>query len=332
MKLLFIGDPHLKISRFELSKSFLKWVNEMVLEHNPDLLINLGDTFDTHAVVRSELMSEFRKHVLQVTKHVPYMYVLGNHDMYKPNDSKYHSLQTMADIPNFHVIDKPKSFSNAGITIVPYQHDASAFPTETLPICIAHQTFMGADFGFYRPENGVDSATISADLIVSGHIHKRQMFGKVIYPGTPYAQGIDDINQSKGLMMLDTETLEYIFIESPFPKWRGMKFDIREMTINDVHESLVSELNDSDNWVLEMTGPKAEIVGYLSSEQFLNVKGSRSIRIKPEYTDTMKRENTQIKSITPINIIEEYVDKIYSGTLDKGKIKTIAQKIFSEVK
>lgn len=277
-------------------------------------------------------MSEFRKHAVEIASLASYIYVLGNHDMYKPNDSTYHALQTMVDIPKFHVVDKVKSFEKAGITVVPYQPDAKNFPTTTLPICIAHQTFMGADFGFYRPEDGVDPKTISADIIISGHIHKRQMFDKVIYPGTPYAQNVDDINQSKGLMLLDSETYEYTFIDSPFPRWKGLRFDIREMSINDVHEDLERELNNTDNWVIEITGPKTEILGYINSKQFLMIKEDRSIRIKPEYTDTLKRENTQIKSITPSNIVEEYIDKIYSGTLDKGKIKTIAQKILNEVK
>jgi predicted MPP superfamily phosphohydrolase len=63
-KILLIGDVHLKITRFDLCKSFLNWLNLVIEQEKPDLVINLGDSFDSHAVLRSELMEEFKQHVL----------------------------------------------------------------------------------------------------------------------------------------------------------------------------------------------------------------------------------------------------------------------------
>ena len=104
-KILFIGDPHLKINNFEQSMSFLTWIEKVIDEVNPDIVCNLGDTFDTHAVVRSELISEFKMHVERITAKRPYWYVLGNHDQYKPKDAKYHALQCF-NINNFTIFDK----------------------------------------------------------------------------------------------------------------------------------------------------------------------------------------------------------------------------------
>src|SRR5665213_1935567 len=107
MKWKVIGDPHLKISKFDLSLQFLKWVGDTIEKHQPDMVINLGDTFDTHSVIRSEILSEFRKHVIRVGKVCPYFYVLGNHDFFKPTDSKYHALETFKGMHNFKVIERP---------------------------------------------------------------------------------------------------------------------------------------------------------------------------------------------------------------------------------
>src|SRR5210317_745108 len=182
MKILLIGDPHLKITKFNLAQEFLSWVNQVIKDQRPDMVINLGDTFHTHAVIRSEVVTEFKNHVSGVTKlGIPYYYILGNHDCYKPDDSKYHALQPF-DIENFHVIDEVTDVGN--MTMVPYIHDFDKFPTQTKSICVAHQQFVGCDYGYYRPDIGVDADKVSADIIISGHIHKRQMFGKVIYPGT----------------------------------------------------------------------------------------------------------------------------------------------------
>lgn len=331
-KILFIGDPHLKVTRLEICKTFLSWVIQVVAKYQPDMVVNLGDTFDTHAVVRSEIMGEFYQHVHQVTAYAPYKYILGNHDMFKPKDSTYHSLQTFKGIDDFTVVDTILHDKENGITWVPYQVASELFPTKTLPICVGHQTFLGADFGFYRPDDGVDPSTISAEVIISGHIHKRQSFDKVIYPGSPFAQGIDDINQAKGLMLFDTKTYEYEFIESPLPKWKGMRLSLDDMTVDEISESLKTELNSEDQFVIEITGPKAEIVGYLSSKEFLTLKEGKAIRVKPEYTDKLKRENTKIKSITLSDIVNEYVERVYSGSLDRSIIKTTAHEILNRIK
>jgi len=331
-KILFIGDPHLKVTKLETCKTFLSWVIKVIAKHKPDMVVNLGDTFDTHAVVRSEIMGEFRKHVEQVVALTPYTYILGNHDMFKPKDATYHALQTFKGINGFTVVDEIIHDKKNNITWVPYQVSSELFPTKTLPICVGHQTFIGADFGFYRPDDGVDPASISADVIISGHIHKRQSFDKVIYPGSPFAQGIDDINQAKGLMLFDTETYEYEFLESPLPKWKGMRLSLDEMSTDEITKSITAEVNSVDQFVIEVTGPKAEIIGYLSSKEFLTLKEGKSIRVKPEYTDKLKRENTKIKSITLSDIVDEYVDRVYAGSLDRSIIKTTAHEILNRIK
>lgn len=331
MNIMFIGDPHLKITRFELSCKFLTWVGEMVRLHQPDVVINLGDTFDTHSVVRSEILSQFRTHAKEISLLCPYFYILGNHDMYKPNDSKYHALQTMKDIKNFKVVDKILSLDDFGITMVPYIPDCKDFPLKTNPICIAHQTFVGADYGYYRPDVGVDADKMTAEIVISGHIHKRQTFGKVIYPGTPFAAGIDDINQDKGLMMFDTDTYDYSFIESPFPKWKGMKFELsQDCDISEVAKAVRYDTNTIDNWIIEIAGPRAEIVAYMDSSEIAKLKLDRSIRIKPEYNDKDKQMKVKIKSSSVPDIITEYVDRVYQGSIDKDVIKAKALEVLQK--
>lgn len=325
MKILFIGDPHLKISKFELSKKFLAWIAEVINQVSPDLVVNLGDTFDTHAVIRSEILYEFRKHV--ETCPVPYIYVLGNHDMYKPNDSKYHALQAF-NLDAFTVIDERTDIGD--ITYVPYIHDFENFPKDTKKICIAHQTFVGADYGYYRPDVGVDADKVAAEIIISGHVHKRQTFGKVHYPGTPFSHDLNDINQEKGVMLFDTETYQSEFLYSPFPRWRGMKIDMANMqSVDDLHTNIESNVNSTDNWVVDVTGPKAEILHYLDSKKWLNLQKKCSIRVRPTYTDTNRVERKKISAIRMSDIVCEYIDNIYSGTLDKSVLKDRAAQLLN---
>jgi len=328
-KVLFIGDPHLKISRFNLSKEFLSWVGGVIKKVNPDFVVNLGDTFDTHAILRSELLYEFKKHVEDCP--VPYIYLLGNHDMFKPNDSTYHALQSF-NIDHMRVIDTPTDIGN--ITFVPYMHDFLNFPKTTKPICVAHQTFVGADYGYYRPDVGVDADKISAEIIISGHVHKRQNFGKVHYPGTPFSHDITDIDQEKGIMLLDTDSYKIDFIYSPFPKWCGKKFEIDEsLSIDKLHKEIVSSIgsDNKNNWIIDITGPRAEIFSYLDSKKWSNLQKKYSIRARPTYIDNNKVEKKKISSINMSDIVCEYIDSIYSGSIEKTLLKDKAVQLLDNV-
>jgi DNA repair exonuclease SbcCD nuclease subunit len=325
MKILFIGDPHLKISKFDLSRKFLAWIAEVIDQVSPDLVVNLGDTFDTHAVIRSEILAEFRKHVESCP--VPYIYVLGNHDMYKPSDSTYHALQAF-NLDAMRVIDERTDIDD--ITFVPYIHDFQNFPRDTQKICIAHQTFVGADYGYYRPDVGVDADKVAAEIIISGHVHKRQSFGKVHYPGTPFSHDLNDINQEKGVMVFDTKTYKMEFIHSPFPRWRGIKLDMSDMqSVDDLHANIENTVNNVDNWVIDVTGPKTEIVSYLDSKKWLNLQKKYSVRVRPTYTDSNRVKRKKISAVNMSDIVCEYIENIYSGTLDKTVLKDRAVQLLN---
>lgn len=326
MKILLLGDPHLKISRFNLSVELLQWFNQVIEKTKPDLVVNLGDTFDTHAVVRSELLSEFKKHVEACP--VEYIYLLGNHDMYKPSDAKYHALQPF-NIKNMRVIDTITDIG--GITFVPYIHDFKQFPKETKPICIAHQTFVGADYGYYRPDVGADADKCNAEIIISGHVHKRQNFGKVWYPGTPAAYDLNDIDQIKGVDLFDTETYEFTFIPSPFPNYKSLTFNVHsEFSADDMHESIVNSVNDNDHWVIRVKGAKPEIVAYMKSKKWLNLQKKVSIRLKPEFISGDKVERVKIKSVNINDVVSEYIDAVYDGSLDKDMLKLLSSRFINK--
>ena len=338
-RVMFIGDPHLKITRFDLAKQFLTWVNEIVKIHKPDLVVNLGDTFDTHAVVRSEVLTEFLNHVDYVNSlGIEYVYLLGNHDMYKPNDNKYHALKHLkGKMKEFTIIDELIDLH--GMTFVPYVHKPEDFPKQTLSICVAHQTFKDADFGDITTKDGVDASSVGgAEIIISGHIHKRQRLvartpggPEVIYCGSPFSQSSSDINQTKGVSIFDTETYAEEFIVCPLPMWKGIKFELSPVfSTDDMHEELMETLNDKDHWVVDITGPKAEILGYLDSKKGRSLTIGRDLKVKPNFTDKEKRQ-VRIEATSLSSIVSQYVDQVYGGSIDKELLKVKALEIFTSL-
>lgn len=332
-RVLFIGDMHLKINRFDLALRFLNWLNQLIEEQKPDLVINLGDSWDTHAVLRSEIACEFMAHVYKtIDKGIPYVYLLGNHDQYRPNDSKYHAMLPYKDrITNLYVVDKTQDLF--GMTFVPYQVDGNTFPKQTLPICVAHQTFLGADYGPIRATEGVDPKSVrGAELIISGHIHTKSIIGdRVYYVGSPFSQSASDVDQIKGITIVETDTFRQTFHETPLPTWRRLVITVdRVNTIDIVHQLVQQDISGSkDHWVLELEGPKAEIVGYLGSEEYLKAINGVDIKVKTKYTDKEKKK-LSIESKSMEHILSEYVSKVYNGSLSKESLLEVAKAILSE--
>ncbi len=335
MKVLCIGDPHLRINKFSLATQFLTWINKFIEEQKPDLVVNLGDSLDTHAVIRSEVLNELMNHIYHVVDlGIPYVYLKGNHDQYTPKDSKYHALLPFKDrIDNLFIVDEPQDLF--GMTFVPYLADGNAFPKKTQSICFAHQTFLGADYGPVNALEGVDANTISADIIISGHIHKKHNLGKVVYVGSPYSQDASDANQIKGISTLDTDTLELSFTQTPMPSWKTLKFEISSAAAaSDIHlliEQTMSNEAENGHYLLEFTGPKAEVVSYVESAKYLRLVKGRSIRLKTIFTDK-ERKKVSINSVSMEQIVSEFVGKIYTGSLDKEKVLQKAKEVLERVK
>jgi DNA repair exonuclease SbcCD nuclease subunit len=261
-----------------------------------------------------------------------YVYVLGNHDMYKPNDSKYHALLPFKNqIPRFHVIDSPTDAFN--LTFVPYTHDPAKFPQKTLDICICHQTFLGADYGALLSKDGVDPNAVSAKLIISGHIHKRQTIGeKVVYPGSPFSQSANDIDEIKGISVLDTETLEIDFIRCPLPTWRSLTYSVSDsFSVDHLHSALQSSLNEKDHWFVDVSGPKPEISSYLDSKRAKKLIEGKNVKVRATYTESSKKQ-VKISSTSIETIVIEYLDKVYSGSIDRKILKERALQVFKNVR
>lgn len=333
MKILCIGDPHLRINKFSLATQFLTWINKFIEEQKPDLVVNLGDSLDTHAVIRSEVINELMNHIYSVINlGIPYVYVSGNHDYFSPKSSKYHALLPFKDkIQNLFIVDEPQDLF--GMTFVPYLADGNTFPKQTQSICFAHQTFLGADYGLVNALEGVDANTISADIIISGHIHKKHNLGKVVYVGSPYSQDASDVDQIKGISTFDSDTFKWDFTQTPLPTWHKFVYELRgEKDCDELHSKLKETLiNSNDHYVLEITGPKAEVITYVESARYLQLIKGLSIRLKTVFTDK-ERKKTSINAVSMEQIVSEFVSKIYTGSLNKEKVLQKARQVLEQIK
>jgi DNA repair exonuclease SbcCD nuclease subunit len=328
---LIIGDPHFKISQFDTVKNCIKWVKDQVEIYKPKIVICLGDVFNDHANIRSELLKHYIDFVKSVCidKNIKYIHIIGNHEFYKAGDKSYHALQAFKGvIDNFHIIDKPEIIEAPFKAMyIPYVTDFNDFPKEGADICFCHQSFLGADYGYIKDSTSMDIKDTSYKTVIAGHVHKRGVLNKVIFPGSLYAKDLRDIDEPKGLMLLNYDNMTYEYIESPFPLWKSLKLNLFDYKEDKNILDVINEKIDKKNiWTIELTGYKTEITSLVNSKEFKKIKENSNIKIKSKMLDSTKKSKTiSLKNID--KSIDDFIDNIYEGNIDKNKIKEKMKKI-----
>lgn len=206
MKILFIGDMHVKQADLDDCKALSSLILHAVNREHPDRVVFLGDQNHNHAVVNVFVM-EFLQSLFGYLQKWKPTALVGNHDMPGVEGSAAHAMMLYSNCEvvsgSGRVIDD--------ILYMPYQTSNEAFiercnQTQFAGTVVCHQTFNGSTYenGFYA-KDGVDPNLIQQKHVISGHIHAPQEFGKVWYPGSPRWQTLSDANVERAIWLVEFE-------------------------------------------------------------------------------------------------------------------------------
>lgn len=323
MKILRVGDPHVKVTNIDESDALMNFVNDMALQHRPDRIELLGDLFHNHAVIRLEVL-EFWKQWLDTLSEAQELVVLvGNHDQsgdYNSHDNALSIFQKLRK-KNLVIVEYPQVRGVFGY--LPYIHDKQKFIEATDALVeqgaktiVCHATFDGSKFdnGMYAPD-GVDPTRIASKLIISGHIHALQRYKtiagqEVIYPGTARWDSLSDANQTKGIWLFEHDADGKI---------------VSEQMIDTSHIcqpiiSLVWKEGEEAPTVKENSRTTIELVGSSEwiSKQKTKLKGK--VGIKSKITDKKNSENRSAGGS-----LHEFMDKLFVTSMNKESLLTKAK-------
>lgn len=215
MRILTLGDPHIRLNNLHDINQLHDHVLELLSEHNPDMLVVLGDVLHTHATINSHALVAAVNFLYLLSKNVPLMMlIIGNHDRPNANDflSDIHPFTAMHRWKNVIVVDKVvditlKGFNIIGVPYVPAGRFMEALATNEnssqADIIFCHQDFYGAKYSNEQAALEGDKVNLKNTLIISGHIHAYQKLGKgIIYVGTPMQQDFGE-DENKGISMFN---------------------------------------------------------------------------------------------------------------------------------
>ena len=264
-----------------------KYLANIIDEVKPDVIINLGDTFDQHTITSYdiEVASEFFKCFKYIN--IPHIVLVGNHEMINYD---YNAIKILSNIDNITVVTEPTSvdlslisvFSkdaaivqsadnkvySAKIAFLPYMEFKDILDFPDGDFLFSHIDIMGMKIrGDYELPEGISVEQLSKyKLVFNGHIHKPSIKGNIVNVGSISTHSFSDDNEAvPQCYLFDTETLN---LQTFKPKMCPL---FRKLSIHNMEE-LNTQLHNLDTdykYVIQLTCPfeiKQEVREYLSNQ------------------------------------------------------------------
>ena len=322
MKLLFIGDPHIKNDNHEEVTILLNLLQKICTDEKFDRIIIGGDLMHYHERIFTQALNKTLDFVTTLSRYAPVDITVGNHDMINNQQflTSNHWLNVFKNYPNIHVIDKPvvRIFEDGSgsFAACPYVypgrfHEAlDTIEWKNCQVIFAHQEMKGCRMGSIVSTEG-DEWLPAYPLLISGHIHDRQEIGKnVYYPGAPLQHGFGDTS---------TRVVCVIEIFDKNITKRDIPLDVPKKTMI---KTSVSDLSDKTKQItlnsslkLKLTATAEEFKLFKQTSEYKNcIEKGVKIQLVQEEQKKVSRQTGNFRSILSELILlkgDSLLKKIY---------------------
>ena len=297
-----------------------KYLENIIDEQKPDLIINLGDTFDNHTItsydidIASKFFECFRMF------NIPHIVLVGNHEMINQD---FNAIEILNNINNITVISEPSTVNtdiilltklslqqpNVKLAFLPYcdYRDILEFPEGDF--LFSHQDIQGSCIrGDFKLPNGINQNDLSKyKLVFNGHIHKSSIMKNIINVGSISTHSFsDDQENVPKCYIFDTNTLDLTtYKPTCCPLFR--KIEIKK-NISELY-AFMDQLDKNYKYILHIICPfelKDEIKSFIEQNEF--VINSRISIIGSIKEVKEENKNNTINLSSNIDILQNFKD------------------------
>ena len=303
-------------------------------EHGVETVIHMGDAFDSRKSIDYQSLEWAKRVVFDPLKKYQVHMIVGNHDCYFKNSNHVNSPELLLqDYSNIKTYSSPTNTKICGIdmTLIPwicsenYDETLKVIQKSKSKIAMGHLELKGfrVNKHLVMDEHGADPKMFDKfDKVFSGHYHTRSDNGKIFYLGNPYEMYWNDVNDTRGFHIFDTETLEHTPIDNPY-----------RLFYNIYYEDTPYQTFDSSEYVSKIV---KVIVRKKSKpkdfERFIDKLykiGIQDLKIVENF-DIQENENFIIdEEENTISILNRYIDESECD-FDKNMIKGIFEELYKQ--
>ena len=302
-------------------------------KYQVDTVIHMGDIFDSRKSIDLKSLEWSKKVVFEPLKKYNVYAIVGNHDCYYKDTNYVNSPELLLRAyPNIKLYSKATEIEidKLKILMLPWINSENFDETKELidgcesKVAMGHLEINGfrATRG-HMMENGMDTSVFDKfDRVYSGHFHTRSTDGKIYYLGNPYEMYWNDVNDTRGFHIFDTNTLELTPITNPYKLFYNVYYD-------DTNYKLFNTSIYKNKIVKVIVRKKSNIKEFEKFIDKLYASGVQDLKIIENFEIQESEEFDINEDENTLSILNRYIEES-EFDLDKNIIKNIFQDLYRE--
>jgi len=341
MKIAIISDQHFGFKKGSkiYHDFFLKFYEEVFFPVIDKLgittIVDMGDTFDSRKGIDFGALAWAKDNYYDplAQRNITIHTIVGNHTAYYKNTNEVNAVDLLLreyDNVKIYAEAEEVKLGNLNTLFIPWiNSDNSQSTYKTIKqsdcrIAMGHLELNG--FRAHRGhimEDGHDAKIYEKfDKVFSGHYHTRSDDGRIFYLGNPYQMFWSDVNDKRGFVIFDTETLEHKYLNNPNELYKIVRYNNTPRQTFKYQEyagkivKLIVEQRDSHKEYEKFVDgfDKVDLVDLNIVDQTVNIADAE-LNVD-EFEDTL-------------SILDKYVDEL-EFSLSKSTLKSILRETYQE--
>ena len=341
MKVAIITDQHFgarKNSKL-FHDYFLKFYNDIFFptleKEGIATVIDMGDTFDNRSGVNFGALAWAKNNYYDRLQEmgVKVHTIVGNHTAFYKNTNEVNAVDLLLrEYSNVKVYSDPTlvELDKLKVLFIPWINQENHQDTLKLIQKVSCKCAMGhLELNGFRAhkghvmEDGMESELFEKfELVFSGHYHTRSNNGKIYYLGNPYEMFWNDVNDTRGFTIFDTDTLKFESVDNPYRMFYNIyyedtnyqTFDTREFE-NKIVKVIVRKKTDTKKF-----------------EKFIDKlyeSNVHELKIVENFQFQESEEFEAFESEDTLSILNRYIEEAEIN-LDKSILQKIIHEVYQE--
>jgi DNA repair exonuclease SbcCD nuclease subunit len=308
--------------------NFVEWFIATAKAEGCETCFFLGDYNHHRSSINIQTLQYGLKGLERLSESFQHVYfIAGNHDLFYRDKRDVHSVEWAKHLPNVTIIDN--WFEGGNVVIAPWlcgddwrqlEHKRGKylFGHFELPHFILNAMIEMPDHGELQA-----SHVGQFDYVFSGHFHKRQQKGNVIYIGNAFPHNYSDVgDDARGMMILEWGG------EPEFRNWEAApKYRVYTLSavLDRPEELLLPHSHIKVNLDIDLSFEEAAFIRETLVPQY-SLREMTLIPMKADLeTDTTDYTNTEFESVDAI--IQKQIEELQEGTFEKKLLLDIYNSI-----
>jgi len=341
MKIAIITDQHFgarKNSKL-FHDYFLKFYNDVFFptleEYGITTVVDMGDTFDSRKGIDFSALSWAKNNYYDRLQEmgVKVHTIVGNHTAYYKNTNQVNAVDLLLrEYDNVTVYSDPTEvmLGKLPVLFIPWinqENEDNTFKLIEKTTCscaMGHLELQGFRVNNQIVmEHGLESKLFGKfTKVYSGHYHTRSDNGVVYYLGNPYEMFWNDVNDTRGFHIFDTEKLIHEPINNPFRLFYNIYYEDTNYQTFDTREY--------ENKIVKIiVRKKTDIKKFEKFIDKLYTAGVAELKIVENFA-IQESENFEVfESEDTLSILNRYIEEA-EIKLDKSILQKVIQEIYQE--